>query len=156
MAYKTPKKIQSEYNKIHKEFCKTLKLIPAFFSHYKIPKFVKNKIEEQFPEEHYGNLGIFEAWDWRSLLEQAFLMGYHAGAKPKELNRNIKKIQKLSKQLDKFKFKIGQREFSGVGISEIKISGENTVYVRNNQEYQTKIPMKDLISALKKWENKFN
>lgn len=36
----------------------------------------KQWVEEQFPEQHYGlDILIYEAWDMRALLEQAYMAG---------------------------------------------------------------------------------
>ena len=39
-------------------------------------KIAKDWVESNFPEKHYGHdILIYEAWDMRALLEQAFMAG---------------------------------------------------------------------------------
>lgn len=57
-------------------------------------KDAKDWVEAQFPEEHYGkDILIYEAWDLRALLEQAYMAGV-------ESSKTIAKLEELKNEQD--------------------------------------------------------
>lgn len=146
--------LEKEYKKIHKEFMKACKDLPQFWTKMPVPKDVNLVLERNFPKKHYANAYYFEGWPIRDVIEQAMIIGYALGSKLKSYKKQEKKINKLAKKLDKFKFKVkgSEREFYGVGMQKVFEKDGKVVYKKHDQDFTANVSLIDFYKAWKLWE----
>lgn len=126
------KKDLIEIRKVHKEFrSKMNKLINQrthFFAWSKISPEVNKEFRNNFQQKHYGRNfggevkaevdGVFEAWNFSSLMQQAMQIGFEMGQNPKLYDQYYKSV-KILLQIEKsfsFNLKRDGRRYNGLEI----------------------------------------